>query len=94
MSQRTYLQNRNRLTDIEKRLVVATGEGAGEGTAWEVGVSRFKLLYREQINSKVPPYSTENYIQYPKINHNGKECWNVMSILFNIILIYNILKIL
>ena len=26
-----YLQNRNRLTDIENRLVVAKGEGEGEG---------------------------------------------------------------
>ena len=28
---------------------------------------------REQINNKVLPYSTENYIQYPMINHIGKE---------------------
>ena len=27
----------------------------------------------EWINSKVLLYSTENYIQYPGINHNGKE---------------------
>ena len=27
---RTYLQSRNRLTDIENRLVVAKGEGLGE----------------------------------------------------------------
>ena len=26
-----------------------------------------------QINNKVPLYSTGNYIQYPVINHNGKE---------------------
>ena len=25
------------------------------------------------INNKVLLYSTENYIQYPMINHNGKE---------------------
>ena len=30
--ERTYLQNRNRLTDIEKRLIVAKGEG--EGVEW------------------------------------------------------------
>ena len=47
--------------------------GAGGGMEWEVGVSRCKLLYIEQINNKVLPYSTENYIQYPMINHNGKE---------------------
>ena len=40
---------------------------------WEVGVSRYKLLYIEWINNKVQQYQTENYIQYPMINHNGKE---------------------
>ena len=40
---------------------------------WEFGTSRCKLLYMEQINSEVLLYSTENYIQYPVINHNGKE---------------------
>ena len=39
----------------------------------EFGVSRCKLLYREWINHKVLLYSTGNYIQYPVINHNGKE---------------------
>ena len=39
--------------------------------AW-FGISRCKLLYVEWINNKVPLYSTENYIQYPVINHNGK----------------------
>ena len=38
---------------------------------WEV--SRCKLLYKERINNKVLLYSTENYIQYPMINHRGKE---------------------
>ena len=40
---------------------------------WEFGISRYKLLYREQINNKVLLYSTGNYIQYPVINYNGKE---------------------
>ena len=39
---------------------------------WEVGVGRYKLLYTEGINNKVLPYSTENSIQYPMINRNGK----------------------
>ena len=42
------------------------------GRGWN-GFSRGKLLYTEWINSKVLLYSTENYIQYPTINHNGKE---------------------
>ena len=40
---------------------------------WEVGVSRCKLLYIGWINNKVLLYSTGKYIQYPMINHNGKE---------------------
>ena len=40
---------------------------------WEAGVSRCKLLYTEWINNKVLLYNAENYIQYPMINHNGKE---------------------
>ena len=53
--------------------MVAKGEGVGGGMEWEVGVSRCKLLYIGWINNKVLLYSTENYIQYPVINHNGKE---------------------
>ena len=49
---------------------------AGGGMEWESGVSRCKLLYLEWINNKVLLYSTGNYIQYPVINHNGKEYKN------------------
>ena len=49
------------------------GEGVGRGMEWEFGVSRYKLLYTEWVNNKVLLYSTENCIQYPVINHNGKE---------------------
>ena len=54
-------------------MVVAKREGVVGGMDWEVGVSRCKLLYIEWINNKVLLYSTENYIQYPMINHNGTE---------------------
>ena len=40
---------------------------------WEFGISRCKLLYIGWINNKVLLYSTGNHIQYPVINHNGKE---------------------
>ena len=40
---------------------------------WEFGVSRCKLLSIGWINNKDLLYSTGNYIQYPVINHNGKE---------------------
>ena len=46
---------------------------------WEVGVSRGKLSYIEEIN-KVFLYSTENYIQYTMINHNGKNILKRMCI--------------
>ena len=52
--------------------MVAKGRGGG-GLDWEFGVSRCKLLYIEWINNKVLLYSTWIYIQYPVINHNGKE---------------------
>ena len=37
------------------------------------GIIRYKLLHIEWINNKVLLYITGNYIQYPMINHNGKE---------------------
>ena len=40
---------------------------------WEFGISRCKLLHTGWINYKVLLYSTRNCIQYPVINHNGKE---------------------
>ena len=52
--------------------MVAKGEGF-EGMEWEAAGSRYNLLYMEWINNKVLLYSMENYIQYPMINHNGKE---------------------
>ena len=67
MTQMNLLWNRNRVSDIENRLVVEVG-----GMGWEFGISKCKLLYREQINNKVLLYSTGNYIQNPVINHNGK----------------------
>ena len=33
----------NRVTDIENRLIVAKGEGVGGRMEWEIGVSRGKL---------------------------------------------------
>ena len=59
--------------DIENSLMVAKGEENGRGLDWEFGISRCKLVYTEWINNKVLLYSTGNYIQYPVINHNGKE---------------------
>ena len=40
---------------------------------WEFGVRKCKLLHIGWINNKVTLHSTGNYIQYPVINHSGKE---------------------
>ena len=54
--------------------MLAKEEGGDGGRMdWEFGISRCKLSYIERINNKVLLYSTGNYIQYPIINHNGKE---------------------
>ena len=60
-------------TGVENRLVVAKGEGSRGGKDWEFGISRCKLLIG-WINNKVLLYSTGNYIQWPVLNHKGKEC--------------------
>ena len=52
------------------------GKGGGGGRDWEVGISRGKLLYTEQINNKVLLYSTRDHIHYSVINYNGKEYEN------------------
>ena len=53
--------------------MLAKGAGIGGGKDWEFGISIWKLVYIGRVNNKVLLYSTENYSQYPMINHNGKE---------------------
>ena len=48
-------------------------QGGARGTDWEFGVGGCKLSHLEWVNNKVLMCSTGNYIQYPAINHNGKE---------------------
>ena len=74
MVQINLFANRNRLTNIEKRLEVAKGEWSVGGEDWEFTISRYKLLhFIGWIDNKVLLYSTGNSIQSPVINHNGKE---------------------
>ena len=48
------------------------------GVNEESGISGYKLLYiKYQINHRILWYSTETCIQYPIINHNGKERKNM-----------------
>ena len=58
---------------MENKLVEAKGAGGEGGMDWEFGISRRKLLRIEWINNKALLCSTGNYIQYPVINHKGKE---------------------
>ena len=53
--------------------MVVKGKRGGGGLDWEFRISRCKLLYIDGLNNKVLLYSSGNYIQYPVINHNGKE---------------------
>ena len=54
-----------------EQTVVAKGETVKQGMEWEFGISRCRLLHIKWKNNKVLLYSTENYIQYPMVNHNG-----------------------
>ena len=40
---------------------------------WEFGVSRCKLLHLEWISSEVLLYSTGNYVQSLRIDHDGRK---------------------
>ena len=57
---------------LENRLVAARWEGGRGGMEQALGVGRCKPSYIERIN-EVQLNSTGNRIQYPVINHNGKE---------------------
>ena len=74
----TYLWNRNRRTDIERRLV--TKVGIEREMDWELGISRCKLFYISWINNEVLLYSTRNHIQCPVRNHNGKNMKKIVYI--------------
>ena len=41
----TYLQNRNRLTDLQNKLIASGGKGEGEGILRELGMYLYTLLY-------------------------------------------------
>jgi len=53
--------------------VVAKGEAGREREGLGLCTGKYALLHLEWINNKVLMYSTGNYIEYPMINHNGKE---------------------
>ena len=49
------------------------GRGLGDGRSGELGLADVMRLHEGERNSQVLKCSTENYIQYPVINHNGKK---------------------
>ena len=53
--------------------------------AWEVGVSRCKLLSVKRVNNKVLLCSIGNCIQYPypMVKHNGEEYYKRMCVCVN-----------
>ena len=57
----TYIQKRNRPTDIECKLMV-TNEGTKRGITWEFGISWSKLLYIKYITSKDLLWARENIL--------------------------------
>ena len=53
--------------------MVVKGMAGRERDGLKFGAGNDKPLHQEWINNKFLIYSTGNYIQYPVINHNGKE---------------------
>ena len=74
------LSTKQKQTHREQTCGCQEGGGEGRRMGWEFGVGRCTLLHLEWKNNKVLLYSTGNSIQYPGINHNGKEYKQRMSI--------------
>ena len=73
MTQMNISRKQKQTHKPENRLMVSKEEEGREGKDWEFGINPCKLLHIEQIKNQVLLYSTGNYIQYPVVNHNGKE---------------------
>ena len=69
----TYLQNRNRLTDIENKFMVTKGEREG-GINWEFGISRYKLLYIKLISGV--PWWRSGWESACQCRGHGFEPWS------------------
>ena len=74
----TYMTQMNismkqRQTRQGEQTCVCRGEGSWGRDGRGGGVSKWMLLYTEEINSKVLLRSTERYIPHPMKNHNKKE---------------------
>ena len=65
------------------------GGGRWGRREWEVGVSRYKLLYIKWIRNKVLLYSMGNYIHYPMISRMENNTKNNGYMYNCIILLYD-----
>ena len=45
-----YLQNRNKITDVENKFIVTKGERGGIN--WVIGIDIYTLLYLKQVTNK------------------------------------------
>ena len=54
--------------------MAAKGRGEGEGQRGSLELIDANVLHLGWINSNVLMYSTGNYLEYPMINYNRKEC--------------------
>ena len=68
LCRRIYLQNRNRLTDIEDIVMVTKGENRG---GIHLGKQIYTAMYK--IINKGLLYSTGNNTEYLVITYNGEE---------------------
>ena len=74
-----YLQNRTRVTDVEKKLTVIGGK-AGGGINGETGIDMYTLLCIKQRTNKDLLYSTGNSTQYSVMTYMGKASKNRVDI--------------
>lgn len=65
--------NAERRTDPEDRLAAAQGRGVGRRMEWGSRGQRVCAVTCRRENQPRPMDGTENYIQYPVMNHSGKE---------------------
>ena len=68
----TYVQNKNRVTDVENTYGYPGGKGRG-GINWKTGIDTYTLLHIKQMTNKDLLYSTGNSTQYSVMACMGKE---------------------
>ena len=74
VTQRTYLRSRIRLTEVENRLTGCQQGGVvGKGGLGVWAQQMYAITYGIYKQQGPTAQSTGNYVQYPVINHRGKE---------------------